>query len=385
MPSSAILLVETDPSAGDVINSTLVKVGYTVVVVTSGAEAIGRASDFRLLVIDVLPGPVAVDLCREVRGTPALSALPILCVGQADDVDERIRFLEAGADDVMARPFDARELEARVEALLLRFQRTPDKSVSAAPGTIIAQNRRMIAAFSPKGGVGTTTVAVNVATATALRGSHSTLLVDLALQWGQASTHLNIDPKLTIADLVRDGNASADPDLLRSHATAHASGLWVLAAPGSPDLAELMTPVQVARVLRTALDAYDRVVVDAGSVLDERVTAALELADRVVLTVSPEISALKAVLALQAYLQLTGSVGPKTAYVLNQVFARELVKLPEVEALLGARVTAELPYDAFVYLQAANEGIPVVQNAPRSAPSERLMALAANLFGDDVP
>ena len=79
----------------------------------------------------------AFDICREIRGTPALARIPVLCVGQSDDVEDRIRFLEAGADDVMAKPFDARELEARVEALLLRFQRSKDMTVVSSDGLTV--------------------------------------------------------------------------------------------------------------------------------------------------------------------------------------------------------------------------------------------------------
>ena len=96
-----------------------------------------------------------LDVCREIRSTPALASIPILCVGQTDDVEERIHFLEAGADDVMGRPFDARELEARVEALLLRFQRSKDLvAVISTDGITVTRVRRTIAVHSPKGGVG---------------------------------------------------------------------------------------------------------------------------------------------------------------------------------------------------------------------------------------
>ena len=71
--------------------------------------------------------------------TPALARIPVLCVGQTDDVEDRIRFLEAGADDVMAKPFDARELEARVEALLLRFQRSKDMTVVSSDGLTVSR------------------------------------------------------------------------------------------------------------------------------------------------------------------------------------------------------------------------------------------------------
>ena len=114
-----------------------------------------------------------------------MAAVPILCVATTDDVEERIGFLEAGADDVIARPFDAREVEARVEALLLRFQRSKDMApVVSSDGLTISQARRVVAVYSPKGGVGTTTIATNIAVAAAQKRPDRVVLVDLDLQFG---------------------------------------------------------------------------------------------------------------------------------------------------------------------------------------------------------
>jgi pilus assembly protein CpaE len=383
--ASSILLVETDPAAGDVITDLLSQVGYSVTTVTTADESFKRAAEHHLLILDVLgEQSTSVELCREIRATPALAAIPVLTISQIDDVEERIRFLEAGADDVIARPFDARELEARVEALLLRFQRSRDRApLSSFDGSGAVRNR-MVVCFSPKGGVGTTTIAVNLATATALRNPDRTLLIDLDLQWGQVATHLNLKPHHTIADLARDEQAQREPELVRTYAARHESGLYVLAAPGTPELADLVLPSHIEQILRTSLEAFDTVVVDGGSMLDERVLVAFERSDNVVLTVIPEVAALKAVVSLLDYLNEMGSVSTKTTFVLNQLFAKELVKLAQVESSLGVRVTAELPYDAFLYLKAVNEGVPVVQGGSRSIPAERLTKLAASLLGSSA-
>ena len=125
MPASSLLLLESDPASRGVIAGVLGGVGYAVTPVKEMAEVFAVAADHQLIIIDVVTGVrTAADICREIRSTPALAAIPVLCISQADDVEDRIRFLEAGADDVMAKPFDARELEARVEALLVRFQRS---------------------------------------------------------------------------------------------------------------------------------------------------------------------------------------------------------------------------------------------------------------------
>jgi pilus assembly protein CpaE len=386
VPASTILVLDTDPAAGEVIQGVLTSVGYSVTLVSDSDEAFRQASDHHLVILDVISGPkTAIDVCREIRGTAALRSLPVLCIGQTDEVDERIRFLEGGADDVMARPFDARELEARVEALLLRFQRSKDLApvVGSDGVTMPPRDNRIAAVFSPKGGVGTTTIATNIAMSLAIRRPDRAILIDLDLQFGQSATHLNLEPRQTLADVVREEAALREPELLRTYAIRHDSGLHLLASPPSPELSELIEPAHVHLLLETVLGSYDSVVVDGGSTLDERTMAVFEHADIVIIPVYPEIAALKAVHGLLDYLAEAGSVGAKTIFVLNNAFAREILKLRDVESALGTKIGAELPYDPFVYLKAVNEGVPVVVGAPRSAPAERLNRLATFAFATD--
>jgi len=386
LPASSILLLATDSTSAEAVATSLTGVGYTVATVTDSADAIRQAPDHQLVILDVGRGePSGIDVCREMRSLPSLAQLPILCIAQSDEVEERIRFLEAGADDVVARPFDDRELEARVEALLLRFQRTKALApIVSDDGTVAPPRaRRIVVVFSPKGGVGTTTIATNIAVAAAAGRADRVVLVDLDLQFGQAATHLNLQVRQSLADAVRDEAAMREPELLRTYAIAHDSGLRVLAAPPTPELAELIQPRHVEAILDGVLETYESIVVDAGSILDERTLVALDRADTVILPVNPEIGALKAVHSLLEYLAETGSVGAKTTFVLNNLFAREILRLRDVEGALGAKVGAELPYDPFLYLKAVNEGVPVVRGAPKSAPAEKLRELAASAFGED--
>ncbi len=384
MPASTILLIEADPASGELIGSVLAKVGYTVTTIADADEAFARVAEHQLAIVDVVAGSKsAFDICREIRGTPALARIPVLCVGQSDDVEDRIRFLEAGADDVMAKPFDARELEARVEALLLRFQRSKDMTVVSSDGLTVSRAQRTVAVHSPRGGVGTTTIATNIAMVMARQRPDRVVLVDMHLQFGQVATHLNLEVKQSIADVARDEAATREPELLRTYATRHDSGLHVLAAPISPELAELVTAEHVDRILTTLLELYDSVVIDAGSWLDERTMTVFEHAETVIFAVCPEIGALKALHGLLDYLNEAGSVAAKSTFVLNNQFAREILKLRDVESALGTRVASELPYDPFLYLKAVNEGVPIVLGAPRSLPAERFEKLAATAFGLD--
>jgi pilus assembly protein CpaE len=384
--SSRILLVESDAANREPIETALATARYTVTVVETAAEALAQAPEHQIVIIDRLPEDSApIDLCRQIRATTGLSSVAVLCIAASDDVEARIAFLEAGADDVVARPFDGRELEARAEALILRFQRAKDLAPAlAAPGILAGAPRRTVAVFSPKGGVGVTTIAVNIAMAKALTAADRVVVVDLDLEFGQVPTFLDVTPRQTLVDVVRDEQALREPELLRTYATRHDRGLHVIPAPGSPELADLVTAAHVDSLLETVLGTYDFVVVDAGSSIDERTMAVFERADSVVFPIYADIAALKAMHSMLDYLNDAGAVSGKSSFVLNNIFAKEILKPRDVESSLGAKVTLELPYDPFIYLKAVNEGNPIVLGAARSLAADRLSRLSSLVFDNGL-
>ena len=383
MPARTILLLEADAAAADSMTNILARLGYNVTTVARAEQALELAIVNELVILDIVDGKqTAVDVAREIRA--AITGLPILAISQTDAVEERIEFLVAGADDVMPKPFDARELEARVDALFLRVQRARDLAPPPAiEGTMLPKVRRMVAVFSPKGGVGTTTIATNIALAQAQRKPDKVVLIDLNLGFGAVATHLNLEIRQSLADVIRDEAALREPELLRTFAIRHDSGLHVLAAPPTPELAGLVQAQHIEQLLETILRQYDAIVIDAGSMVDDRSMIVLDRADAVIVPVYPEIAALKAVRTMLDYLNENGSAASKTAFVLNNAFAREILRMRDVESALGARVALELPYDPFLYLKAVNEGIPIVKGAPRSIPAERMVRLSATAFNEN--
>jgi pilus assembly protein CpaE len=207
-------------------------------------------------------------------------------------------------------------------------------------------------------------------------------IIDLDLQFGQVATHLNVRPRQTVADLARDDVSRRDVELIRTYAALTGYGLSVFAAPASPELAETITTAHVEEMLSTTCAAYENVVVDAGSYLDERSMLVLERAEGVVIPIYPDIAALKAVHVLIDYLNETGTIISKTSFILNNLFAREILKLRDVESGLGAKVAMDLPYDPFLYQKAVNEGIPLVRGAAKTAIAERFAQIAALAFGE---
>jgi pilus assembly protein CpaE len=383
VPASSILLLEHDVPSAELIQRSLAPGGAMVTVMADAAAVIAAAAEHTLVIIDVTDSSTsAADVCRELRSKAELASIPVLCITQTDDVEERIRFYEAGADDVIAKPFDARELEARVEALSIRFNSSRQLTPLVTSETGPSPARTLVAVYSPKGGAGTTTLATNMATVMAERRPGRVAIIDLDLQFGQVATHLNVRPRQTVADLARDDVSRRDVELIRSYAALTGYGLAVFGAPASPELAETITTAHVEELLSTTCAAYENVVVDAGSYLDERSMSVLERAEGVVIPIYPDIAALKAVHVLIDYLNETSSIVSKTSFILNNLFAREILKRRDVESGLGAKIALDLPYDPFLYQKAVNEGIPLVRGAARTAIAERFAQIAALAFDD---
>jgi pilus assembly protein CpaE len=381
MPSS-ILLLSADPDATALVTSTLRGHGHRVTAREGSQAALTDVGDAELVILDRVERPAdAADICRRIRSTPELAGLLILAIAQTDEADERIRLLEAGADDVMAKPIDVDELEARVDGLVTRSGRSRQLTSDVAPAPTI-QRGRVIAFYSPKGGAGTTSIAVNVALASAelVRGARA--LIDLDLQWGDVAAHLDLRPSHSVTDLARDTFALHDRATMESYASEDPSGLWVFAGPGRPEVESPLRAEEIASLLNGIRAAYEIAFVDAGSELDERTLTVLEHADRIVIPVVPEIPALRAVHSLLDALARLDGVSDRAVFVLNHLAQHEALSTGDIERTFGARPALELPYDPVVYHKAANEGEPVVRGAaaaPAAAALRRLTALALDL------
>jgi pilus assembly protein CpaE len=382
---SRILLLGN--AGSETLTRVLGKAGRALTRIEDADKVAAAAADQNVIVLDTVPPPrTLTDVCRALRSDSTLAEVPILAITSTDDVEERIRLLEAGADDVMVRPIDERELDARVEALDLRHRR----SVELRPSTLVATTRRpgrrLVAVYSPKGGVGTTTVAVNLALAIGARMPDASAVVDLTPMGGAVATHLDIRPKLTIADLMRDSQGLISPEILRTtYLTRHERGVLVLAGSPAPSAAPLMSGDEATRILEGLLAAVPNVVADLGSHLDERVLASLEAADDVVVVVTPDFPTLKATHAFFEFLGEAGSHITEPSVVLNEVYALQTLTPGDIENALGRRVAIRLPYDPLLYLRAANQGTPVFAAAPTSQPARRYDQLAAILLGEDAP
>ena len=386
MTDTRILLLGT--AASESLSKVLGRPGRALTRIESANELAANAANHDIVVIDVVPPPprTLAEMCRELRAIPELAEVPIVAISSTDDVEERIRLLEAGADDVMIRPVDERELDARVEALDLRHRRSKELRPSTLVAATKRPGRRLITIYSPKGGVGTTSVAVNVALAIAARDPDGVAIVDLTPVSGHVATHLDLRPKLTIADLMRDSQGLISPEILKStYLQRHERGVLVLAGSPNPATEPLMSGEEAGKILDGVLTAIPTVVVDLGSHLDDRVLTSLEAADDVVIVVTPDFPALKSV---HAFFEFMGEVAPRApepTVVVNEIYALQTLTPADIENALGRRVAIRVPYDPLIYLRAANQGTPVFASAPTSQPARRYDQLAGILLGEDAP
>ena len=389
MPSNPILICARETGLRETLESALGAAGFQTASVGSPADAVAamRGRNFDLIVAEGLATSGAISSLRTAGNN---GVVPILVVAPAHDVEARIAFLEAGADDVMAGSFAPSELEGRVMAQLIRAGKVQAEASSKTGGAEI------ITFFSPKGGVGTTTLAVNTAVllaggATPPPASSRTaappipvsrvLLIDLDLQFGQVATHLNLTPRYAIDGFVADEPALTDLDQARQYLTPHSSGLTVLAAPARPEADFRVTVDHVERIMSLLRSEFHYVVVDLGSRVDPRSVAMLEHADANVFVLFPEIAALRSMSLLLAFLADTTPLRARTSIVVNHVFPKELLKTRDVENLLRAKPAAEIPYTEVDMIRSVNEGVPLVIGRPASPATLAMHRLAQAVIG----
>jgi pilus assembly protein CpaE len=397
MPPNPILICARDPELRGELESALSGAGYATTSVTTPADAVAsmRSRPADLIVAEGLAASGAIASLRTAGEGGTVT--PILIVAPAHDVEARIAFLEAGADDVIPGTFARNELEGRVMALLIRAGRVrPELAARAARGELIAF-------FSPKGGVGTTTLAVNTALLLAGGGTAGAnasasgptpdegaspgarvLLIDLDLQFGQVATHLNLSPRYDLAGLASDEQALGDSELARAYVTTHPSGLAVLAAPPRPESDFRVTVDHLERIVEVMRPMYDHIIVDLGSRLDPRSLWLLEQADVHAFVLFPEIAALRSMSLLNAFLAETTPLHARALLVINHVVPTELLKARDVENLLRAKPVAEIPYTDVDMMRSINEGVPLVVARPQSPAALALQRLAQATVGIDA-
>lgn len=354
-----ILVVDDDPVSLKVVTAILKQVGYETLTAASGSEALSRLDELRpdLVISDVeMPRMNGYELTRQLRQHPLTAHLPIMILTAHDTVQEKIRGFEAGADEYMLKPFEPSELQARVRALLRRAVISPIETQKIAG--------KVIAVFSLRGGVGTSTVAANLAVGLAQLWNCRVGLIDLSLTTGQGALLLNLPLRKTWADLAHVSVNDIDAELVEKVCLNHPSGAFVLAAPRRPEHAELITNDKVTRVIETLKEHHHYLVLDLPHDFSATTLAGLDHADEILLLLAPELASVHAAAcALDVFdtLQYPRHI---IRLVLNWTFERRGLARREIEEALQRPLDVILPFASENFVMAINRGTPPILESP---------------------
>ncbi|MDN4172975.1 AAA family ATPase [Nocardioides sp. SOB77] len=282
--------------------------------------------------------------------------------------------MKAGARDVVATD-DVTALEAAVDRAYQLHLALRGPSGAAHVG-------RVVTVFSPKGGVGKTTMAVNLALALTDQGARKVCLVDLDLGFGDVAITMQLFPTHSIEQAV-GAEDSLDVAMLDGLLTRHQESLMVLAAPAHPDVRERVTAALVTRILRTLRETFDYVVVDTAPAFDEQTLTALDETDECVIVATLDVPTLKNVKVALETLEMLNIARGHRHLLLNRADDAVGIGPDKVEAILGMGVATQVESSIDI-AAATNSGTPILLENPTHQSSTAIRDLAVRLAGETV-
>jgi pilus assembly protein CpaE len=383
-----VLIVDDIPETRDHLSKLLgFEADVEVVGAASGGpEAVEMAAALRpdVVLMDInMPGMDGITATEKLAAeVPTASVIMMSVQGEADYLR---RSMLAGAREFLVKPFSSDELTASIRQVWSREKEKASRfaPVVAAPaGPPGSAEPAMVAAvFSPKGGVGRTTISVNVAVAAAQAGK-KVCLVDASFQFGDVGVLLNLNPRnKSIADLASELQAGENYDSLDGFLVTHSTGVKVLLAPPTPEQAELVNAPAVKRVLEMLRNEFELIVVDCPSSFNEPTLAVLDEADMILTLLTLEITSVK---NMRLFLEVCEQLGygpDKIRLVLNRADSTLGIRVADVEHSIGRKVDHTIVSDGRSVVYALNRGVPFFVSNREAQVSQDIERLAAAVIG----
>jgi pilus assembly protein CpaE len=352
-----IYVIDDDDQLLRMVGLMLERGGHTTTLISSpvkGLEKI-KAEKPDLLVLDVMmPGMSGHDVCRQIRADQEMADLPILILtARAQEVD-RDAALRSGANDYLSKPVTAQELIERVSDLLAQ---QPASAQTPTEGTIIG-------VLGMRGGIGQTTVAVNLAAALRRISQEEIVLVDLSPSGGQTTMHLRLQANRHWGML--PGSDSLDWETVKDSLLTHQSGLHLLAAPPLPQSPDAPSADTLKQLLQLLKENMAVVVIDLPPVFSPAAVEALQTADLLLHLVAPEVIAVQMAVQTNRFLAGSGLTIKQRSHILNQVTPEAQLPSAAVERGLSTRLAFQIGYDAS-QSRALAQGVPLTLTSAQSA------------------
>jgi len=356
--------------------------------VGSGPEALALAADkpVDVLLLDInMPGMDGIATAEQLALRAPTAAIIMMSV--QGEPDYLRRAMLAGAREFLVKPFSSDELAGSIRQVHQRERQKFDRVAGTRPVSTTNGHAepprgvagRVVTFFSPKGGVGRTTLAVNFAVAARTELGKRVALVDAGLQFGDVGVLLNLNPKnQSIADVARE-MTGGDFETLESTLIDHSTGVRVLMAPPSPEMAELVTPDHVSRIIGALRTTHDVVVVDCSPLLQDVTLAILDQSDVVLTVLTLEITNIKNIRQFLALVEQLGYPDDKVQLLLNRADSGYGIRLQDVESSIGRKISHSVVSDGRTVVYALNRGVPFVVAARQARVSEDIVRLAKTI------
>jgi CheY-like chemotaxis protein/MinD-like ATPase involved in chromosome partitioning or flagellar assembly len=375
-----ILIVDDDVDSLKLIGLMLQRHGYEVSVANSGGQALTKADSDQpnLIILDVMmPDMNGLEVCRRLRANNRTNGIPIIMFTAKTLIDDKVKGFEAGADDYLTKPTHPAELASRVKAILARST-TKQETTPPAP----ADNKPRgltIGVIGAKGGVGTTTIAINIAAA-AMNGGDNPIVADFRPGQGAMSIALGLIRTQSMGRLLSASPADITPKAIENSLATHQSGLRVLASYISPkDFALSINYDNAISVVRALRGISKPSVFDLGSGFNPFVSKLHSEMDKLVIVVEPNAVTLSMARELLKQLDEDGAGGRINIAILNRAQSSLQTSWQEVENVVGREIKAIISPAPEAAFQAIESKVPVVLLQPNSIVAGQLTKLADDM------
>jgi len=294
----------------------------------------------------------------------------IIVVSSRADGQLILKAMRAGANEFLNSPLKLDELFAAIERV-----------DTAAGGEKRTKGGDIITIAGASGGVGSTSVAVNVAVAMAQQPGNTVALVDLDFALGDADVFLDMIPEYTLLDVTQNVSR-LDLALLRKSLTKHDSGVYLLPRPVQVENIEVVPSDDFRRVLGLLKASFSHVIVDLSKTYNRLDMAALEASDKVILLTQLDLPCLRNVVRLFSAFEQLENVSSKVKVVVNRSgLDKTQISADKAEETIDREIYARIPNNYFVISECRNNGVPLLMQAPKTAITQAIQELANKLNG----